>query len=390
MKLHKVTFDGLDMFKDGKLTLDFFATDRVVDQRGVTLIEKPIYSENVVALAGINATGKTTTLRLLALVINLLSGGSASVPLQDPCFSSLISESLTIDAIFSHNGVFYRLVSVVNQNQGGTAAEPAFVSETLWERRAPIMSKRVLEDSERFTAGAAVVTRRDDLSEQVLAYLPESVSVVSALTKRGRPFVSLSVPSDAEWLRFGDKPVEDVVVKAFDKSIRHVELGEVWTSVEFETGHSIGTAHAHDLASSLSSGTVKGANLIHRAIEALKTGGYLLVDEIENHLNKQLVGMIIDLFESNDTNPKGATLLFSTHYPEVLDYLKRKDNVYFLVRGEGHSVSAIRYSDRVKRIENKKSEVFLANYIAGTAPRYADVAALKSFIKQAVRDGEDA
>ena len=252
------------------------------------------------------------------------------------------------------------------------------------------MSKRVLEDSERFTAGAAVVTRRDDLSEQVLAYLPESVSVVSALTKRGRPFVSLSVPSDAEWLRFGDKPVEDVVVKGFDKSIRHVEFGEVRTSVEFETGHSIGTTHARDLASSLSSGTVKGANLIHRAIEALQTGGYLLVDEIENHLNKQLVGMIIDLFESNDTNPKGATLLFSTHYPEVLDYLKRKDNVYFLVRGEGHSVSAIRYSDRVKRIENKKSEVFLANYIAGTAPRYADVVALKSFIKQSVRDGEDA
>lgn len=390
MKLLKVSFDGLNMFKDGKLTLDFFATDRVVDQRGVTCIEKPIYSENIMAFAGINATGKTTTLRLIALAVNLLSGGSVAVPMQDPCFSSTVSEHLKIDAIFSHNEAFYRLVSVINQNQGGSIAEPAFVSEILWEKRSLIVSKRVLEDPERFSAEAVQIAKRNELSEQVLAYLPDSVSVVSALTKGDRQFVSLSVPSDAEWLRFGDSLVEDVIVKAFDKSIRHVDFGEVWTSVEFETGSSIGTTHARELSRSLSSGTIKGANIIQCAIDALKTGGYLLVDEIENHLNKQLVGMIIDLFESNDTNPHGATLLFSTHYPEVLDYLKRKDNVYFLVRDEEHLVSAIRYSDRVKRIENKKSEVFLANYIAGTAPRYADVAELKSFIKRAVRNDGDA
>ena len=97
MKLLKVSFDGLNMFKDGKLTLDFFATDRVVDQRGVTCIEKPIYSENIMAFAGINATGKTTTLRLIALAVNLLSGGSVAVPMQDPCFSSTVSEHLKID-----------------------------------------------------------------------------------------------------------------------------------------------------------------------------------------------------------------------------------------------------------------------------------------------------
>lgn len=384
MKLLKVTFDGLEMFKHGKLTLDFFATDRVVDLRGVTPVEKPIYSENVVAFAGINASGKTTTLRLAALAINLLSGGSVALSLQAPCFALL--DVLKIDALFYHNGAYYRLASEIEQLQGrGLYAEPAFVSEMLWEKKGSIVSKKVLEDPERFSSEAALITNRNDLPEQVLDFLPDSVSIVSALTKGDRPFASLAVPSDAEWLRFEDKPLEDVIAKAFDKSIGHIDIGESGSSVEFETGISVATAHARDLASSLSSGTIKGANIIQRAIDALRTGGYLLVDEIENHLNKQLVGMIIDLFEANDTNPHGATLLFSTHYPEILDYLKRKDNVYFLVRGEEHSVSAIRYSDRVKRIENKKSEVFLANYIAGTAPRYADVAELKSFIKRAVR-----
>lgn len=389
MKLLKVSFNGLEMFKDGKLTLDFFATDRVVDPRGVTLIEKPIYSENVIAFAGINATGKTTTLRLVALVINLLSGGSVTGPLQAPCFAFL--GVLKIDALFYHNGGFYRLVSEIEQLQGrGPHAEPAFLSEILWEKKGAIVSKKAIEDLERFSSEATLVTNRSDLPEQTLDYLPDSVSIVSALTKGDRPFASLAVPNDADWLRFEDEPLEDVVFRAFDKSIGHVDIGEGGSSVEFENGILVMTAHARDLAPSLSSGTIKGANIIQRAIAALKTGGYLLVDELENHLNKQLVGMIIDLFEANDTNPHGATLLFSTHYPEVLDYLKRKDNVYFLVRGEKHLVSAIRYSDRVKRIENKKSEVFLANYIAGTAPRYSDVAELKSFIKQAVQDDGDA
>lgn len=389
MKLLKVSFDGLNMFKDGKLTLDFFATDRVVDQRGVTCIEKPIYLENVMAFAGINASGKTTTLRLIALAINLLSGGSVSLSLQAPCFALL--DVLKVDALFHHNGVFYRLISEIDQLESESLyAEPVFLSETLWEKKGSVISKRVLEDPERFSSEATLITNRSDLPEQTLDYLPDSVSIVSALTKGDRPFASLTVPNDADWLRFEDKPLEDVIARAFDKSIGHVDIGESGSSVEFENGVSVTKAHARDLAPSLSSGTVKGANIIQRVIAALKTGGYLLVDEIENHLNKQLVGMIIDLFESNDTNPHGATLLFSTHYPEVLDYLKRKDNVYFLVRDEEHLVSAIRYSDRVKRIENKKSEVFLANYIAGTAPRYADVAELKSFIKRAVRDDGDA
>lgn len=389
MKLLKVSFDGLDMFKDGKLTLDFFATDRVVDQRGVTLVEKPIYSENVMAFAGINASGKTTTLRLIALAVNLLSGGSVALSLQAPCF--MLLGVLKVDALFHHNGAFYRLVSEIDQlEEAGMYVEPVFLSEMLWEKKGSIISKKVLDDPERFSSQATLITNRGDLPEQTLDYLPDSVSIVSALTKGDRPFASLAVPNDADWLRFEDKPLEDVVARAFDKSIGHVDIGEGGSSIEFENGISVVTAHARDLAPSLSSGTIKGANIIQRAIAALKTGGYLLVDEIENHLNKQLVGMIIDLFEANDTNPHGATLLFTTHYPEVLDYLKRKDNVYFLVRDKGHLVSAILYSDRVKRIENKKSEVFLANYIAGTAPRYEDVAELKSFIKRTVQDVADA
>ena len=133
-------------------------------------------------------------------------------------------------------------------------------------------------------------------------------------------------------------------------------------------------------ASVLSNGTVLGAELVDRAITVLGEGGYLIVDEIETGLNRSLVATVIELFASPVTNPKGATLLFSTHYPELLDVLRRKDNVYVLARDSSFLTQTIKYSERIKRIENKKSEVLINNVIKGSMPKYPDVQAMREFV----------
>lgn len=38
-------------------------------------------------------------------------------------------------------------------------------------------------------------------------------------------------------------------------------------------------------------------------------GGYLLIDELENHFNKAIVENIIEFFQS-DVNKNGATIIF--------------------------------------------------------------------------------
>ena len=136
----------------------------------------------------------------------------------------------------------------------------------------------------------------------------------------------------------------------------------------------------------LSNGTILGAELVNRAISALKSGGYLIVDEMETGLNRSLVGTVIGLFASPVTNPHGAVLLFSTHYPELLDGLKRKDNVYLLVRNESFDTEVVKYSDRIGRIENKKSDVVINNVIKGSMPRYPDVQAMRSYVCEHVNE----
>lgn len=134
----------------------------------------------------------------------------------------------------------------------------------------------------------------------------------------------------------------------------------------------------------LSRGTVYGAEMVNQAVEILSVGGFLLVDEIEEAINRSLVATVIGLFASPVTNPRGAQLVFTTHYPELLDTLHRKDNVYLLVRGEDGRAEAVKYSERIRRIENKKSEVVLSDMIKGSMPRYPDVQALRDYVRERV------
>lgn len=48
------------MFEGGKLNLDFFAGDKVFDGgQSVHELARPFYTNNIVALAGVNASGNS-------------------------------------------------------------------------------------------------------------------------------------------------------------------------------------------------------------------------------------------------------------------------------------------------------------------------------------------
>lgn len=81
MKLLKLRIDGVTLFKDKRLELDFIAADRVLsDEEGnyADVFPLPVgsslYSQNVMGVVGVNASGKTTTLNLVRFVLGYMSG----------------------------------------------------------------------------------------------------------------------------------------------------------------------------------------------------------------------------------------------------------------------------------------------------------------------------
>ena len=133
-----------------------------------------------------------------------------------------------------------------------------------------------------------------------------------------------------------------------------------------------------ELNAYLSSGTVKGIRVFSDAVRVLKNGGYLIVDEVENHFNRELVASLLRLFMNKRTNPKGAVIIFSTHYPELLDELERNDSI-FITRSD-HGLTVDNLNSLLKRNDMKKSEVYQSNFLGGTAPKYTSLVALQKSI----------
>ena len=125
---------------------------------------------------------------------------------------------------------------------------------------------------------------------------------------------------------------------------------------------------AADLEQYLSSGTIKGIVTFSMAKAVLKSGGYLLVDEIENHFNKEIVTTLIRFFMDADLNRNGGVLIFTTHYPELLDEYDRNDSIY-IIRNRG-GIAAENLSDILTRNDIKKSDAYQSGYLQGTTPAY--------------------
>jgi predicted ATP-dependent endonuclease of OLD family len=394
MKVLKIILDGIDLFKDGNFEVNFFASDRVVDQSSVHLIEKPIYSQNIVAFAGINAVGKTSALRLLEMVLRIFkntSRGMYSIPFEDQ-----LCRGFRLKVLFWHDGQYFLLESKVRvllddleESMPVDRFKLVFLEEEVWSTGISIRSKQQLSDFAASPESARLILRRSEVDAKIAQFLGDSTSIANSFAAYQ---VVSALYGDASSRSLVPEQMEQSVFQAFDASIDYLKEptdDESGLRLKFKTDTDERLVSNRDLSHLLSSGTMRGSAIIARAIRVLKTGGYLLVDEIENHLNKQLVGVILSLFDSDETNPLGATIIFTTHYPEVLDFVQRKDNVYFMIRDKNHKTEVVCYSDRVKRIENKKSEVFLSNYIEGTAPKYSEVSALKQAIAHYVKADRD-
>lgn len=405
MRLLRMQVDGSPLYKDGRLDLDFYATDRVMRKEGRTAedvfwLDDAIYSQNILAVVGINASGKTTTLNLLKFVLGYLSG-----PYSMRSFSHAdlrvgkLDDDIVVTAVFWEKGEFYLLESTISHAFrdagasafGGVIAADAFsfVDETLWRLSSSRVGRRAIADSDEFKANAEIVCMRNGdegdarvLDERQRLFLDEGTSIASTVTGK----TGAKVESPDRILPMLTMPTE--VIQAFDASVEYLK----WNAesqvfhLKFKNEPTERVVSVEVAMQILSRGTVVGAELVDHAISALSVGGYLIVDEMEMGLNRSLAGTVIGLFSSPATNPRGAQLVFSTHYPELLDNIKRKDNVYLLVRDDDYATDVVKYSDCIDRIENKKSDVIINNVIKGSMPRYPDVQAMRVFVKGCVSD----
>ena len=79
-----------------------------------------------------------------------------------------------------------------------------------------------------------------------------------------------------------------------------------------EEGHEVKTI-TFPFRKNESEGTIKYFSLAYPIIDALDNGKRLIIDEFDSKMHPLLTCRIIALFNSKETNPQNAQLIFTTH-----------------------------------------------------------------------------
>lgn len=76
-------------------------------------------------------------------------------------------------------------------------------------------------------------------------------------------------------------------------------------------------------------GTRALVSFLAYAFKVLKNGGIFIVDEVESSLHTLLTLRLVELFSNQETNPKGAQLLFTTHETQLMNFKGvRRDQIW--------------------------------------------------------------
>lgn len=120
-------------------------------------------------------------------------------------------------------------------------------------------------------------------------------------------------------------------------------------------------------------GTKALISLLVAILRTLRTGGILIVDEIESSLHTLLTLKLVELFSNMETNPNQAQLMFSTHETQLLSFHGvRRDQIWFTercVNGASHIAPLTDY--KVSKESNLRN-----GYING---KFGGIPYLKNF-----------
>jgi AAA15 family ATPase/GTPase len=243
----------------------------------------------------------------------------------------------------------------------------------------------------------------DTVAKSVLSWF-EKFHQLSGLHEDGYMGYSMTRVEDSKnkivsLLKVADIGIEDISVKKMDtnnlpqampdqlKEIIKKRMEED-KSVEFMEG--VNTIHfvydennrnkgfvEFDLSEDESSGTVKFFALTGPILKALEFGEVLVIDEMDSKIHPNLVHKLVSLFNSNETNPNHAQLIFNTHDTNLLgSNLFRRDQIWF-VEKDRYGAALLYSLASFKTDEGgRKTDNFEENYLQG---RYGGVPLLGDF-----------
>ena len=142
------------------------------------------------------------------------------------------------------------------------------------------------------------------------------------------------------------------------------------------------TGHTYlDYSSHESKGTQKFFSLSGPILNALKHGKVLIIDELDARLHPILTQVIVNIFNSNESNSSGAQLIFATHDTNLInDKSFRRDQIWFAEKDTGRATDIYSLAEYIlpgKGGKVREDHSWEKDYIRG---RYGGIPYIGDFV----------
>lgn len=383
LELLKVKASGFKLLEDN-FELDFTTRTRVYQKDKLSEIEeidKGLNTFRSIAFVGGNSSGKSTALSLvLKTLLFLQTGRWEFIPRE------FKKDSIDLNIVFYLEGFLYNYSCTFNKIEIDKLSIANIYS--------PITNEKLIKLEYNKARGIVNLDLLNTNGVDESEILKSSLLDTSAIAKITGDKISVDEFSNNNIVNFDvnivrntffaslnscDKELVSSIIKLLDESIEYI-ICDNSDLVKFKRiNEKEIIISKFELLSILSSGTFRGVELYVRSINALKYGKVFIVDEIENCFHKNLVKNLLFIFNSKNINSKGAKLIFSTHYTEILDSLSRRDNIFITHKENGYVNVKNLYSDYDVRTELSKSNQF-DNNVFNTSFNYEQLLNVKELI----------
>ncbi|WP_243674547.1 AAA family ATPase [Lentilactobacillus kisonensis] len=342
---------GHSLFKDGtSFTLETSGQITNKTKNRVIRFNDSLTLNRVIGIVGINATGKSTLMEIFDGLNSLYLLGQSidQTPLNERLRSK--ENKITVKANLATNeDDRYVVVTTfekvpVTDGVEDDAREWIITNEKVYYRKTKRVSKKKyfrIADGKLDSTGLILDHNRNDLSKSEKKLLSDKDSIFRATDKPKEISAVISTVKNTnqnKFISFMDQtPIE--LLTYLDNSIDYLDYekddkGQTTRyALKFkDSDEVIKVSNFKEFDKYLSSGTIKGVTLFFQFLTALRVGATLMVDEIELHINKQIVRDFIGFFADPTVNVNNATLVYSSHYIELTDDLQRNDEEYILIR----------------------------------------------------------
>ena len=327
MKLLKVKVpSGYKMLaKDFEIN---FLTKTRVDKDSVNdnliELEDDFYYPIETIFIGKNSSGKSTTIELLNIVFSFLRTGR----IDSHYFDALNFE---MEIVFYSNNLLFEYKGSFNKDTAKNREYLIIENESL--------EKTALKPSYKKDLSNAAFFKDNTFKSNVGG---DTSNISKSISDLGFNLATDSYSYGVELFNLFyetlGKDTFDALTHLFDDSVDSIvphkeENGKTDGFLFKRTTSANPILVGHDyLEKVLSKGTIRGINLYGFSILAFKNGGTIIADEIEKSFNRNLIENLIIMFNDPSINKNKASIIYSTHYSELLDGNDRCDNVNVLHR----------------------------------------------------------